>query len=111
MNVNIGSLNKRISIIRRTVERDDDGFEVVQEWVVHTCWAQFNRKSGTEMIRENADFGKTKARFLIRATRKAIDRKMIVKYAGDVYEIEFVNEYGDNHQFTELMCVRMTREG
>lgn len=110
MKVNIGSLNKRISIVRRTVERDADGYETVQDNVVHTCWAQFTRKSGAETIRENADFGQTKARFLIRSVRTKIDRKMIVKYAGDEYEIEFVNEYGDSHQFTELMCVRTTRE-
>ena len=51
-----------------------------------------------------ADFGEVRVRFLIRYTRKPIDRKMFVRYRGKDYEIEYINDYGDSHQYMELMC-------
>ena len=34
-----------------------------------------------------------------------IDRKMVVVYRGKVYDIEYPNDYGDEGQYTELICV------
>lgn len=107
MYVNAGELNKRIEIIRLTSERDPDGYEAGQkETVVRTCWAKFSRTSGSESLKSGADFGTEKSRFLVRASRIPVDRKMIVRYRGRDYPIVYVNEYGDSGEYLEILCER-----
>ncbi len=111
MEVNAGKLNKRIQIIQRTGIPKPNGYEISQEVVVHSCWAQFTQISGKESFRANADFGEEKVRFLIRYTRKPIDRKMFVRYRGGDYEIQYVNDYGNSHEYIELWCQWRSLEG
>lgn len=106
MYVNAGELNQRIEIVRRVRETDADGFEATREEVVRTAYARFSQVSGTEIIRAGADFGRVNVRFLIRWAKTPIDRKMFVRYRGESYEIEYVNNYGDSGQYTELWCVK-----
>lgn len=102
MYVDAGQLNKRIQIIQLAAEKDADGYSVSGETVVHRCWAKFSQISGTEAVKANANFADLKVRFLIRWPQVAIDRKMIVRYNGANYEIEYVNGYGDSRQYLEL---------
>lgn len=111
MNVNPGELNKRIQIILRTEIPNGNGYPEVQETVVHSCWAKFTQISGMETFRANADFGEEKARFLIRYTSKPINRKMFVRYAGSDYEIQYINDYGDSHEYIEIWCKWRSLEG
>lgn len=103
MYVNAGALNKRISIYRKP-ELDGDGYlpDHPEPVLVHACWAKFSQASGTEMVKNNADFGETKVRFLIRCTRKEIDRKMYVRYRDKNYEILYINTYGDSGEYMEI---------
>lgn len=113
MYVDAGELNKRIKILRRTETVDTAGYPAppTEPEVVHTCWAKFSQTSGTEKVKSNADFGEERVRFLIRYTPKKIDRKMFVLYRGSRYEIQYVNDYGDAHQYIELWCVWCGKEG
>lgn len=106
MDVNAGALNQRIQIMRYTETPNAAGYLAPAKApeVVHACWAQFSRASGTEAYKAGADFGEVKARFLIRYTRKALNRKMFVRYRGLDYQIEYINDYGDAHEYIELMC-------
>ena len=104
MYVDAGELNKRIKILQRTAQEDADGYSGSGETVVHRCWAKFSQTSGTEAMKANADFTTLEVRFLIRWPQVAIDRKMIVCYNGADYEIEYINGYGDGHQYLELWC-------
>ena len=79
MPVNPGAMNKRISIVKSTTKADGNGYPVILDTVVHTCFAQFSRTSGKEVARENADFGILKCRFLIRYTSRVSDRKLFVQ--------------------------------
>lgn len=108
MNVNPGELNKKISIISKSKTLDPDGYDITTESAVHSCWAKFTRTSGTEMTKANADFAEVKARFLIRYTKAAIDRKMIVRYHGTDYEIVYINDYEDAHEYMEIWCNLLT---
>lgn len=108
MNVNPGELKKKISIIEKVKTIDPDGYDTVTESVAHSCWAKFTRTSGTETVKANADFADIKARFLIRYTKAAIDRKMIVRYGGTDYEIVYINDYEDAHEYTEIWCNLLT---
>lgn len=111
MHVNAGELNKRIIILRRDRIPDSDGYERITETPVHSCWAKFSQTSGTELVRANADFGEERVRFLIRTTREKIDRKMFIRYGGSDYEILYINDYGDNHDYIEIWCRWLSREG
>lgn len=104
MFVEAGELNKRIQIIRLDETRDADRYPVTKETVVHSCWAKFSQIKGTEAIKANADFTDLKVRFLIRWPQVTIDRKMIVRYNGADYEVEYVNGYGDGRRYIELWC-------
>ena len=111
MEINAGKLNKRIEIIRIEKELDGDGYETVKETVVRRPWAQFSQTSGTELTKANADMSEVMVRFLIRWSSTPMSRKMVVRYAGDDYEIEYINGYGDSREYVELWCRRLTLEG
>ncbi|RDU22762.1 phage head closure protein [Anaerosacchariphilus polymeriproducens] len=104
MNVNAGELNKRIKIIKTTITQNPNGFEEVTKETVRECWAKFNRTSGTEMFKSNADFGEVKTRFLVRYSSVEITRKMLVEYAGKTYNIAYVNNYEDSNEYIEIWC-------
>lgn len=109
MVINAGELNKQIHIIEVVGEEQDaDGYPIPVERNVRTCWAKFSRISGTEVFKANADYSEVKVRFLIRTGSRAIDRKMLVRYSGEDYNILYVNDYDDAGEYTELMCARRT---
>ena len=107
-----GELDKRIAIFRITGQKDAAGYLVGGPLLVPVweCWAKFTRESGTEKQKNNADFSEVRVRFLIRTppAETVIDRKMLVRYRGNLYEIEYVNDYGDEGQYTELICTMQT---
>ena len=111
MFIDAGELNKRITISQKIAWRDEDGYRHEELVPVRSCAASFSRVSGKEMIRAGADFSEEKVRFVVRHSYSvAIDRKMVVTYRGEQYEIEYVNDYGDRHEYVELICKRLTKE-
>ena len=108
--INPGELNKRITICETAGRTDAEGYVVGGDLLtpVRECWAKFTRTSGTEAEERGADFGRVLVRFLIRTpqdpAQRRIDRKMSVLYAGHVYDVEYANDYGDDSQYTELVC-------
>ena len=111
MNIDASHLNKRIQIVRIQTTRDKDGYPKNEETVIRTPWAQFSQTSGTEIVRAGAEMGEAKVRFLIRWGRTEISRKDIVRYNGKDYQIEYINGYGDSHEYMELWCSRVTMGG
>lgn len=112
MYINAGELDKQIAIYRKP-ELEGDGYlpQEPDPVLVHTCWAKFSQTSGTELVRNNADLGEAKVRFLIRHTRKRIDRKMFVRYQGRDYEILYLNTYGDSGEYLEIWCEWLSLKG
>lgn len=101
MNINPGEFNKRIAIYTQST----DTFHAVTETLYYSCAAKFSRTSGTEVIKSGANLANVSARFLIRyPVTKTIDRTMIVKYGGVKYQIEYVNDYEDNHKYVEIFA-------
>lgn len=112
MHVDAGRLDKRVELLRRSDAADADGYAAAAEpEVVRSCWAQYSQTSGTEIVRAGGEFGEAKVRFLIRACPEALDRRLTVRYAGEEYEIDYVNTYGDERKYIELWCSRRTMEG
>ncbi len=106
--MNIAKLNKRISIVKQiTGGIDPEGFDTEEiEELIWECWAQVSETSGTELIKSGTQFSESKKRFLIRYVPIQINTDMIVRYAGEDYDIVMINTYGDNHEFTELWTER-----
>ena len=111
MNVNPGELRYSIDILERRMVQDAEGYWQETMPVVLTCWARFRRRSGYELERNDADYKKICVRFLIRTPAAALSRKMLVRYAGDLYEITYVNDYDDRGEYTELTCVLLDTGG
>ena len=107
--INPGELDKRIAIVQKTATQDDAGYDGAEtDADVWTCWAGFHRKSGTETEKNRADFTEIRVRFLIRTPPVEINRKMWVRYDGQLYAIEYVNDYDDAGQYTEIWAVLRT---
>ncbi len=111
MNVNPGELKRKIEIIMRESNPDSDGYGTrCVEKVIHQCHAKFSRTSGTEIQKADTDFSEIKARFLIRYTQTPIDRRMFVRYRQELYEIVYLNDYGDEHEYIEIWCKKLSME-
>ena len=94
MNVNIGTLNKKIEIYNA----DDD--------LIMIRWAAVNQISGTEMIKNNVQFEQTNARFLIRYTKTPIKSDYYIKFNGSSYDIQYTNDYNFAHEFIEIIATK-----
>lgn len=105
MRLNPGKLKHKIQIVKVVRQQTENGYWIDSiDEVIHNCWAQFSRTSGKELRQNDADYGETDVRFLIRWTSNPISRKMVVLYAGKRYEIQYVNNYGDSNDYMEIVA-------
>jgi len=109
--INPYELNKRISFYSVSQATTANNVVIKTRTLVYTCWAKFARTSGTEAIKANADFADIKVRFLIRHTKTPLDRKMVIVYNNNDYEITYMNDYGDANKFVEIIAERITLKG
>ena len=106
MFVNPGELNKRISILKMSNEKDGDGFLTGNLVLVRRCHAKYSRKVADKEV-DGAGMEpdmKAVTRFLIRYTTDIIKTNMKVCYNGRYYDIEDVNDIGDRHEWIEQYC-------
>ncbi len=104
MVINPGNFDKRIKIIKYEIKKDSDGFEEKIENVVSITWAQVTNISGTEILRSNSDFSEVKTRFLMRTPKIKLDKDMGIKFAGNDYNIVYINDYGYDKKYTEIIA-------
>lgn len=110
MFVDPGELNKFIAIYRKDYPpRDAGGYSKPTLVLLRSCWAKMTETSSKEQALDNADYAVTSTRFLVRA-RPGVDRKMLVRYAGNDYEIDSVVTRGDHGEYQELWTKRSTTE-
>jgi len=103
MNIDPGKLDKRIFFCEKSEEKDKDGFRTGEKKNKKVVWASFKRLSGSEKMNAGIDLSEEKVRFLCRF-RSWIHTGMYIEYAGTVYNIVFVNDYGDIHQYMEIIA-------
>lgn len=103
MQINAGIFNKKIQVIKYEITKDSDGFEAKTEITVLNAWAQATNISGTELLRSNSDFSEVKTRFLIRTPKTEITKDMMIKFEGNLYNITYVNDYGFDKKYTEII--------
>ena len=104
MLINPGNFDKRIKIVRYELQKDADGFEQKNEIVVLMTWAQVTNTSGTEILRSNSDFSEIKTRFLMRTPKLELDKDMVIIFNGNAYNIVYINDYGYDKRYTEIMA-------
>ena len=110
MNINPGELDKKVQIIKKKEEINENGFPVLTDKVVRSCFARYTVTSGNEIIKAGTEFSKAKARFLVRYSQIPVDTDMIIRYAGGDYNIEYVNPYGDSREYIEIWASLMKME-
>ena len=104
MVINPGNFDKRIKIIKYEIKKDSDGFEEKIENVVSITWAQVTNISGTEILCSNSDFSEVKTRFLMRTPKIKLNKDMFIKFAGNDYNIVYINDYGYDKKYTEIIA-------
>lgn len=105
MQVNVGKLNRRISIISKTCQKNSNGFPDDGNSVLYQTWSQVSNISGTELIKNNSNFESTSTRFLIRTPKKiVINKDMFILYKNNEYNIEYIHNYEDNSFYTEIFA-------
>ena len=109
MVINPGNFDKRIKIIKYEIKKDSDGFEEKIENVVSITWAQVTNISGTEILCSNSDFSEVKTRFLMRTPKIKLDKDMVIKFDGNAYNIAYINDYGYDKKYTEIIAELVTK--
>ncbi len=109
MLINPGNFSKRIKIVKYEIQKDPDGFEQKVEIVVLMTWAQVTNTSGSEILRSNSDFSEVKTRFLMRSPKLKLDKDMVIKFDGNSYNIVYINDYGYDKRYTEIMAELVTK--
>ena len=95
MDVNAGKLDKHIEILRRTYPIRE-GHQTVEETFLRRCWAQVTRQSGTQVASGSG--------FAPDDVGTGVGRLDTVRYRGEDYDIQYVNDYGDRHEYTEILA-------
>ena len=107
-NMAAAELCQKVTIYDKIVKKDSAGFDDEPEIsVLHSCWAKFARISGTEAVKSGAALSTVRARFVIRATPRLTDwesKNLHILYRTQEWEVQYVNEYGDRHDFTEIVA-------
>ena len=103
MQINPGIFNKKIEIIEITETKDSDGFPIKSEAVILSTWAHVTNVSGTEIMRSNSDFSEVKTRFLIRTPKAEITKDMMIRFAGKIYNIIYINDYSYEKKYMDII--------
>lgn len=104
INVNPGELDKKIIIFQEIPgEKNENGYSEKSRETVRRPWAAVNRISGTEKIESGTTLKDVNMRFLVRFSKKTVDTSMFVEYRKKIYNIVYVNNYGDNDEYIEII--------
>ena len=109
LQINPGTFNKKIEIIKITETKDNDGFPIKSETVILKTWAHVTNVSGTEIMRSNSDFSEVKTRFLMRTPKAEITKDMMIRFAGKTYNIIYINDYSYDKKYMEIMGETVTK--
>lgn len=107
--INAGKYNKKISIYKKVVQKDNDGFKQAQEVIVLTTYANIKTTRGMTLIMNDSDFEKAYTNFTIRYPITKITRDMFIKYNGKTYTIEYLNNIDEANVELEIQAKEVTK--
>lgn len=106
---NAGKYNKKISIYKKVVQKDNDGFKQAQEVIALTTYANIKTTRGMTLIINDSDFEKAYTNFTIRYPITKITRDMFIKYNGKTYTIEYLNNIDEANVELEIQAKEVTK--
>lgn len=106
--INAGKYNKIIEIYEITRGKDTAGFPANVETLILTTYAEVKTTRGYTLIVNDTDFEKAFTRFTIRYPVTELNRKMIIKYNGKEYSIEYLNNIDDKNVELEIQAKEIT---
>lgn len=108
--IDAGKYNKKIKIISRVLDKDNDDFKAFKEIVVLSTYASVKTTKGIRLIVNDSDFEKAYTNFTIRyPIRKKITRDMIIKFRDKEYTIEYLNDINEEHIELEMQCKEVSK--
>lgn len=110
INMEIGSLDKKIQIFRYADKEDEYGLTHHEKEDVfgHSIWARIEPFRGKEYYEQFKDKVQENLKVTIRY-RKGIDTNMLISYQGVLYEIQTISDVYMAHIKLEIMCKRLKR--
>lgn len=101
--MNAGKYNREITIVSVAHGKDAQGFPVDTETIVLKPYAEVKTTKGYTILINNSDFEKALTKFTIRyPVKTVIDREMLIKYNGKVYQIEYINNVDEKNEELEI---------
>ncbi len=108
--IDAGKYNKKINIISKVFDKDNDGFRTFKEIVVLSTYASVKTTKGIRLIVNDSDFEKAYTNFTIRyPIHKKITRDMIVKFREKEYIIEYLNNVNEENIELEIQCKEVSK--
>lgn len=103
INVDIGSLDKRVTILKYASVKDEHGLTHQALTEVAKTWARIEPTRGNELRQQYKETMTDLLKITIRY-RKGINNSMFVKYGDTTYNVRYVIDPYMAHVKLELMC-------
>lgn len=102
-----GELNQRIDIQKPNLAQDETSGEMVASWgALATVWARVRPMGGAERFEANRENAERTLLFRIRH-RTDIDEQMRIVHDSDNYDIERIDEIGQNEGLDIVATARV----
>lgn len=105
----IGRLNKRVSLVALAVTKDDLGQETQKLKTIKTVWASLYPVRGTEYYEAAKIRAKTTFKCYLRYI-PGVETNMYLKYKDTMYAIESVIDVNFEHKMLEIYCTEYTNK-
>lgn len=104
MNVNPGAFKKTITFYGMNGKKNSNGYPEPPTLLFKTK-AAVNRMTGKEVATTGTVYSEVTTRFLIRY-HAGITTKQYIEYNSDIYDIKYMNDYGDNNKYIEIIALK-----
>lgn len=98
MEIDIGELNKKIEILKYNDTKDEIGQNVRKGYIEKKVWAKARMTGAAENIKNLKNEAESSMEFTIRY-RKGIRKDMKIRYRGEIYNIESVENVEEADKF------------
>lgn len=105
--MNVGQLNRRVTLLRRSLARDE-GNDPIYEWEEFGhAWASIKTTSGMQAIKAGAEIPVVRASIRIRF-RRDVAAGMRVQHGKDAYAVEAVLPDEESRSHVDLVARQLT---
>lgn len=106
--INAGKYNRRITIYKVVVSKNENGFPVKSREVVLGPYASVKTTKGYTLIKNDSDFEKAYTNFTIRYPHTEITRDMEIDFNNKTYTIEYLNNVNEDCVELEIQAKEVT---